>query len=79
MQPARNGGAINRATTNDQVIVTQNFLDTYHKKLGDTFDVYIKAKAGSGQTLHVTIAGVVANSGVFAQSGNLVLISAHDY
>jgi putative ABC transport system permease protein len=73
------GDAINRVSTKDQVIVTQNFLDTYHKKLGDTFDVYIKAKAGSGQTLHVTIAGVVANSGVFAQSGNLVLISSHDY
>jgi putative ABC transport system permease protein len=47
--------------------------------LGDTFDVYIKTQAGSGQTLHVTIAGVVANSGAFAQAGNLVLISTHDY
>ncbi len=71
--------ATNRVGVKDQVIVTQNFLDTYHKKLGDTFDVFIKTRAGSGQTLHVTIAGVVANAGAFAQSSNLVLISAHDY
>ena len=29
--------------------------------------------------MHVTIAGVAANSGVFAQANNVVLISAHDY
>ena len=61
------------------MIVTQNFLDAYAKKVGDTFAVYIKSQAGAGQTLHVTIAGVVANTGIFAQSGNLVLISAADY
>jgi putative ABC transport system permease protein len=72
-------GNVSNLLTNNQVIVTQNFLDNYHKKVGDTFDVYIKTQAGSGQTLHVTIAGVVANSGAFAQAGNLVLISTHDY
>ncbi|MFL5658935.1 MAG: ABC transporter permease [Ktedonobacteraceae bacterium] len=72
-------GNVSSLLTKNQVIVTQNFLDGYHKKIGDTFNVYIKTKAGSGQTLHVTIAGVVANTGVFAQSASLVLISAHDY
>lgn len=72
-------GTVSNLLTNNQVIVTQTFLDTYHKQIGDTFDVYIKAQAGSGQTLHVTIAGVVENSGVFAQSSSLLLISAHDY
>ncbi len=72
-------GSVSSLLTKNQVIVTQNFLDKYHKKSGDTFDVYTKTNAGSGQTLHVKIAGVVANSGVFAQSGNLVLISTHDY
>jgi putative ABC transport system permease protein len=72
-------GSVSTLLTNNQVIVTQNFLDIFHKKLGDSFDVYIKTQAGSGQTLHVTIAGVAANSGVFAQTSNLVLISAHDY
>jgi predicted lysophospholipase L1 biosynthesis ABC-type transport system permease subunit len=65
--------------TNNKVIVTQSFVDNYHKGLGDSFDVYIKTQAGSGQTLHVTVAGVAANTGLFAQAGSLVLISAHDY
>ncbi len=72
-------GSVSSLLTNNQVIVTQNFLDQYHKKAGDSFDVYIKAAAGSGQTLHVKIAGVAPNSGVFAQSGSLVVISAHDF
>ncbi len=65
--------------TNNQVIVTQNFLSTYHKQLHDTFNVYVKTFAGSGQTIAVKIAGVVANTGMFAQAGNLLLISSSDY
>jgi putative ABC transport system permease protein len=72
-------GSIPNLLTHNQVIVTQNFLDTYHKHVGDTLNVFIKSQGGSGQTLHVTIAGVVANSGVFAQSNSIVLISQHDY
>jgi putative ABC transport system permease protein len=72
-------GSVSTLLTNNKVIVTQNFLDNFHKKLGDSLNVYIKTQAGSGQTLHVTIAGVAANSGVFTQANNLVLISAHDY
>src|SRR6266851_2772697 len=72
-------GSVSNLLTNDQVIVTQTFLDTYHHKVGDTLTVYIKTQVGSGQTLHVAIAGVVANSGVFAQSSSLLLISANDY
>src|SRR5258708_10425999 len=34
---------------------------------------------GLGQALPVKIAGVIANSGMFAQSGNLLLISKQDY
>jgi ABC-type antimicrobial peptide transport system permease subunit len=41
--------------------------------------VYIKTRAGSGQTLHVTVVGVAANSGLFAQASSLVVISSHDY
>ncbi|HEX9134691.1 MAG TPA: FtsX-like permease family protein [Ktedonobacteraceae bacterium] len=72
-------GGVSTLLTNNQVIVTQNFLDNFHKKVGDSLTVYIKTQAGSGQTLHVTIAAVAANAGVFAQTSNLVLISAHDY
>ncbi|GAC1388431.1 MAG: ABC transporter permease [Ktedonobacteraceae bacterium] len=72
-------GSVSSLLKNNQVVVTQGFLDKYHKKSGDSFDLYTKTNAGSGQTYHVKIAGVVSNTGVFAQSGNLVLISTHDY
>src|SRR5437667_1836334 len=72
-------GSVSTLLTHNQVIVTQNFLDNFHKKVGDSLNVYIKTQTGSGQTLHVTIAGVAANAGVFAQTSNVVLISAHDY
>jgi putative ABC transport system permease protein len=72
-------GNISSLLTNDRVIVTQNFLDTYHKHVGDSLNVYTKSLAGSGETLHLTIDGVVASSGVFAQPSSLVLISRHDY
>lgn len=62
-----------------QVIVTQNFLAKFQKHLGDTLTVYSKGYAGSGQTIHVKIAGVVANTGMFAQANNLLLISQADY
>src|SRR6266567_5143273 len=65
--------------TNKQVIVTQNFLTTYHKQFNDTFNVYIKTFTGSGKTIAVKIAGVIANTGMFAQAGNLLLISSSDY
>ncbi len=64
---------------NNEVIVTQNFLDAYNKQVGDTFAVYIKNFTGSGQTMTVKIGGVVANSGLFAQANNLVLVSTQDY
>jgi putative ABC transport system permease protein len=74
-----NNGSVSSVLTHNQVIVTQNFLDNFHKKVGDSLNVYIKTRAGSGQTLHVMIGGVAANAGVFAQAGSVVLISAHDF
>ncbi len=72
-------GTVAGLLTNKQVIVTQNFLTTYHKQFNDTFNVYIKTFTGSGQTIPVKIAGVIANTGMFAQAGNLLLISSSDY
>ncbi|HYK85776.1 MAG TPA: FtsX-like permease family protein [Ktedonobacteraceae bacterium] len=72
-------GSVASLLINNQVIVTQSFLDTYHKQVGNSFDVYLKSQTGSGQTMHVKIAGVVANTGVFAQSNSLVLLSTVDY
>ncbi len=77
VQPAN--ASIANLLTNDGVIVTQGFLDKYQKHLGDTLTVYSKTGTGSGQTLTVKIAGVVASTGAFAQSTNLLLISTRDY
>ncbi len=82
-----NNSTVANLLGNDQVIVTQGFLDKYQKQLGDTLTVYIKTNAGSGQTLLVKIAGVIANtnSGVFTQfaqltqASNLMVISTQDY
>ena len=64
---------------NNQVIVTQNFLLKYQVHLGDSLTVYTKTGNGSGQTLKVKIAGVIASTGTFASTNNLLLISAQDY
>src|SRR5579883_1483935 len=77
VQPAN--ASVASLLTNDGVIVTQGFLDKYQKHLGDRLTVYSKIGSGSGQTLTVQIVGVVASTGVFAQSTNLLLISARDY
>ncbi len=76
---APGNGTMASLLANDQVVVTQDFLDRYQKQLGDTFNLYIKTNDSSGQMIPVKIAGIIANSGAFAQSGNLVLISAQDY
>ena len=77
LQP--DNGTVADLLSNDQVLITQNFADKYQKQVGNALTVYIKSDTGKGQTLHVTIAGIIANTGMFAQSGNLVLISARDY
>ncbi len=72
-------GQVSTLLGHNQVIATQSFLDRYQKRVGDSFTVYLKSVTGTGQSLHVTISGVVTNSGLFAQAGNLLLIDAHDY
>jgi ABC-type antimicrobial peptide transport system permease subunit len=72
-------GSISTLLTNNQVVVTQSFLDATKKKVGDTISIYIKTATGSAESFQVQIAGVVSNTGVFAQASSLVLISQHDY
>lgn len=73
------GGALSSLLGNNRVVVTQSFADNYHKAVGDSISVYVKSRVGSGRTLDVTVAGVAANTGLFAQSSSLVVVSAHDY
>ena len=73
-------GTVSALLKNNQVLVTQSFIDQYHHKIGDTLLVH--AAGGlvqGGRTLHVQIAGIVANSGVFAYTGSTMLISINDY
>ncbi len=72
-------GSVAHLLLDNQVIVTQSFLDRYQLKPGTAFTVYMKTNTGVGQALTVQIAGVIANTGTFAQAGNLLLISTHDY
>jgi len=72
-------GKLSTLLTNNQVVVDQNLIDQYNKKVGDTFDVHTSTNGGSGLTLHVKIVGIVNDTGVFAQSNDFMLISQSDY
>ncbi len=64
---------------NDQVIVTQPFIDQYKKKIGDTFDLHTSSRTQSARTMHVKIVGIVTETGVLAQAGSVVMLSNSDY
>ncbi|HEV2655741.1 MAG TPA: FtsX-like permease family protein, partial [Ktedonobacteraceae bacterium] len=72
-------GTVSALLKNDQVIVSQSFIDQYKKKVGDIFDISVSSSDRSEHTLHVRLAGIAAESGVFAQSGSIVLLSRNDY
>ena len=72
-------GVISNLLKNNQVIVTQPFIDQYKKKIGDTFDLHIGSRSQGGRTIHVTLAGIVSDTGILAQSGSVVLLSVNDY
>ncbi|MDQ2904821.1 MAG: ABC transporter permease [Chloroflexota bacterium] len=74
-------GTVRTLVTGTQVIVTQSFVDQYHKQVGDTLTVFAGGQTGtgSGRTLNVRIAGVAANSGVFVQAGSTMLVALPAY
>src|SRR5436853_572039 len=72
-------GTISTLLTNNQVVVDQNMIDKYNKKVGDTFTVHASTSTGAGLTFHAKIAGIVNDTGVFAQSNDFMLISTADY
>jgi predicted lysophospholipase L1 biosynthesis ABC-type transport system permease subunit len=77
VQPAR--ATVASLLSGNGAIVTQSFLATYQKHLGETLTVQSTSPVGSGRTLTVTIVGVVASSGVFAQTSSLLLLSTQAY
>ncbi|HZO71052.1 MAG TPA: FtsX-like permease family protein [Ktedonobacteraceae bacterium] len=72
-------GAISNLLKNNQVVVTQPFIDQYKKKIGDTFELHVGSREQNGRTIPVKLAGIVSDSGVLAQSGSVLLISLNDY
>ena len=72
-------GKIADLVKDQQVVVTQPFIDQYRKKIGSSFDIHIGSRRQSGFTVHVKLAGIVAESGVLAQSGSVVLLSINNY
>ncbi|PZW32883.1 putative lysophospholipase L1 biosynthesis ABC-type transport system permease subunit [Thermosporothrix hazakensis] len=63
-----------------QIIVSTPFVEQYKKKIGDTFDLRIGSqRAGEARVIKVKVAGIVTDSGVLAQAGSVVLLSANDY
>jgi len=64
---------------NNQVVVTQPFIDQYKKKIGDAFDLHTGSRTQSTRVIHVRIAGIVTETGVLAQAGSVVLLSSRDY
>lgn len=72
-------GKFSNLLTNNQVVVTQSFIDQYNKKIGDTFDVRAGSRSQGERILHIKLVGIVADSGVFAYSGSTMVISLVDY
>lgn len=62
-----------------RVVATQAFMQQYHKKIGDSLDIHALSRSQNGRTIHATIAGIVDETGVLAQSGSLLLLSTRDY
>ncbi len=63
----------------NQVVVTQAFADQYNKQVGDVLAVHASSRNIGGRTLHVKIAGIIADSGVFIQASTIMLIAVSDY
>ena len=64
---------------NNQIIVTQPFMDQHQSKLGDTLAIQMSSATQPTQTLAVKIVGIVSSSGALAQAGSLLLLSVNDY
>jgi Predicted ABC-type transport system involved in lysophospholipase L1 biosynthesis, permease component len=73
------GGTFSSLLKNDQVVVTQSFVNQYKKGVGSTFDLNVGSLVSGSHKLNVKVAGIVDESGVLAQSGSVVLLSVHDY
>ncbi len=69
-------GTIASLVKENQVVVTQSFLDLSKKKSGESFDLHIEDALNGSRVIRVKIAGVITDSSVFIQAagrGTVVL------
>ena len=72
-------GSIANLLTGNGVIVDKTLADQYNKKVGDTLNIHVGQQNQAPRLLHVTIAGIVTDSGVLAQSSGVMLVSQGFY
>ena len=72
-------GSIANLLTGNGVIVDKTLADQYNKKVGDALDIHVGQQNQAPRLLHVTIAGIVTDSGVLAQSSGVMLVSQDFY
>lgn len=72
-------GTISTLLRNNSVIVDSTLADQYNKKVGDSFTVHVTTRNQGALTMHVTIAGIVTDTGALAQSSDNMLVSVNDY
>ena len=72
-------GSLSSLLTGNNVVIDKNLADQYNKKVGDSFDIHSQLLTGSGVTIHVTIAGIITDSGAFAQSNDVMVLSTSAY
>jgi ABC-type antimicrobial peptide transport system permease subunit len=65
--------------TNNQVIVDQAFSKQYNKRVGDSFNLHTTTSNQTAVTIPAKIVGIVADTGIFAQTSGVMLLSIHDY
>lgn len=72
-------GKLATLLTRGQVVVDQNMIDQYNKKVGDSFTIHASTSTGGALSIPVKIVGIVNDAGVFAQSNDFMLLSTTDY
>ncbi|WP_322480489.1 ABC transporter permease [Thermogemmatispora sp.] len=72
-------GSFARLVRDRQVVVTKNFADQYHYRVGDRLTIYASSSSSTGRSFQVTIAGIIANEGLAAMAGSSVYLSAATY
>ena len=72
-------GNLSSLLTGNNVIIDKNLADQYNKKVGDSFNIHSQLLTGSGVTIPVTIVGIITDSGSFAQSNDVMVLSTSAY